>query len=221
MLHAMTDAARRPDVHPDPNEMLSRLLDGDVSAQDVEDSCRQWQRDEQARATWHRYQMIGDVLRSDELASHAARDARFLAGLRTRLAAEPVPLAPAPLEPRTLPATRQSRVSTRRWLVPAAMAAGFMVVGVAVVVLRPSGNGFDALQREQMAATAPADGSGLRRDRNVSQPAPGQTLVINGQLIRDARLDAYFEAHRGAVGAMPSATPGGALRSVEILVPER
>lgn len=217
----MTDAARRHDVQPAPNELLSRLLDGDVAAQDVEDSCRHWQHDERARATWHSYQMIGDVLRSDELASNATRDARFLAHLRTRLAAEPVPLAPAPLETRSVSSTTHARESSRRWLVPVAVAAGFVVVGAAVVVLSPSGNGFDALEREQVAATAPADGGSLRRDRSVSQPAQGQTLVINGQLIRDARLDAYFEAHRGAVGAMPSATPGGALRSVEILVPER
>jgi sigma-E factor negative regulatory protein RseA len=53
-------------------------------------------------------------------------------------------------------------------------------------------------------------------------PASSQGLmVLDGQVIRDARLDAYFEAHRGAVGPVPSAMPGGALRSVEILVPQR
>lgn len=222
MLHPMTDAARRSDTHLAPNELLSRLLDGDVGAQDVEASCRHWQHDEQARITWHRYQLIGDVLRSDELAASAARDACFLARLRTQLASEPVPLAPAPLQQPAAAPVAPVREPARRWLAPAAaVAAGFMVVGAAVVVLRPAGNGFDALEREQLAVTAPNQGPVAARVERVASPASGQVLVLDGQLIRDVRLDAYFEAHRGALGAVPSATPGGALRSVEILVPGR
>lgn len=218
----MTDAARRPEAPLAPNELLSRLIDGDAAAHDAEASCRHWQQGGQVRETWHCYQLIGDVLRSDELASSGDHDARFLARLRTQLAAEPVPLAPAPL-PRPADARAPvPREAARRWMLPAAaVAAGFMVVGAAVVVLQPTSRGFDALEREPIAA-APRSAGGLSpRVERVAAPASGQTLRMDGQLIRDARLDAYFEAHRGALGAVPTATPGGALRSVEILVPER
>jgi sigma-E factor negative regulatory protein RseA len=106
-------------------------------------------------------------------------------------------------------------------MAPAAAVAGFVAVGVTVVALRPDAapGGFD----ERLAASPPADYGVMRRVGSSALPASGsgQMLVVDGQLIRDARLDAYFEAHRGAVGGGPSAVPGGALRSVEILVPQR
>jgi hypothetical protein len=74
---------------------------------------------------------------------------------------------------------------------------------------------------DRMAITQTPGSDTLRRVRSSAAPASAQALVIDGQVIRDARLDAYFEAHRGALGVVPSAVPGGALRSVEILVPQR
>lgn len=201
-------------------EHLSSLVDGEAEPAATEQSCRQWRGDVQVRRDWHAYQLIGDVLRSDELARPAARDAAFLARLRERLADEPVPLAPAPvLQP---PARAQ-----RRWMAPAAAVAGFVAVGVAVVVLREGGPGSAGMAgaptgwNTPVSATAPAEFGLTRRVGGAAAPSASQA-TLDGQLIRDARLDAYFEAHRGAVGAMPSAVPGGgALRSVEILVPQR
>jgi hypothetical protein len=63
-----------------------------------------WRDDARARETWHAYHLIGDVLRSEELAHAPARDEAFLAGLRQRLAAEPAILAPAPVRPAAKPA---------------------------------------------------------------------------------------------------------------------
>jgi hypothetical protein len=77
--------------------------------------------------------------------------------------------------------------------------------------------GWDA----RIAVTQPPGSDTLRRVGGGAAPSAAQALVIDGQVIRDARLDAYFEAHRGALGVVPSAVPGGALRSVEILVPQR
>jgi sigma-E factor negative regulatory protein RseA len=41
--------------------------------------------------------------------------------------------------------------------------------------------------------------------------------VVDGQLIRDARLDSYLRAHRGGLSAMP----GGAVGRFETVVLER
>lgn len=210
------NAARRTDAsgHAPQGELLSSLIDGECHVDVADGACERWRSDPQLRDDWHTYHLIGDVLRSDELASHPAGQADFMKGLRQRLASEPVPMAPAPLV--TAPT---ARADVRRWRLPVAAVAGFVVVGAAVVVMRPdpSGRGWD----QAVVATQPAGNTGLRQVSSVQPPASAQSLVIDGQLIRDARLDAYFEAHRGAVGPLPTAIPGGALRSVEILVPQR
>ncbi|MFY9513712.1 MAG: sigma-E factor negative regulatory protein, partial [Rubrivivax sp.] len=57
--------------------LLSALVDGECDS--ARAGCDAWREDADARATWHRYQLIGDVLRSDDLATHPQRDAAFLA----------------------------------------------------------------------------------------------------------------------------------------------
>lgn len=118
----------------DTRARLSALADGDAQA--AEAACAGWRDDAEARRTWHAYQLIGDVMRSDDLARPAARDAAFLAGLRERLAAEPVVLAPAPA---SVPARRR-----QHWLLPVAAAAGFVVVAGVLAVARISQPGADA-----------------------------------------------------------------------------
>ncbi|HNK20223.1 MAG TPA: sigma-E factor negative regulatory protein, partial [Piscinibacter sp.] len=77
-------------------ERLSALVDGEAADDDVKQACVDWRGDAKARQSWHAYQLIGDVLRSDDLASAAGRDEAFLRRLRARLADEPVVLAPQP-----------------------------------------------------------------------------------------------------------------------------
>lgn len=207
---------------PTPDrEWLSRLADGDAAADELEQACKHWRSSPDMQADWHAYHLIGDVMRSDELSSRPARDAAFLQALRTRLVQEPVPLAPMPVAADGRARDARVGLRSRRWLAPAAAVAGVAAVGVSVLVMRsgpegPTGWG------QPMAVVQPSGGEALRRVVNApTSAASSQSLVIDGQVIRDARLDAYFEAHRGAAGPMPSAVPGGALRSVEILVPQR
>lgn len=213
-----------PNRQPDPDsaeglqarEHLSSFVDGECQPAMVEDACRRWRHDDDLRNTWRTYHVIGEVLRSDEVGASPRGDAAFLLALRERLADEPVPLAPSPLLP---PAPAPGRDRAWRWMAPAAAVAGFVVVGFAVVALRPEAapGGFD----DRLAASPPVDSSITRRVSSAAVPASGQVLVVDGQLIRDAQLDAYFEAHRGAIGVGPSAVPGGALRSVDFLAPQR
>lgn len=70
------------------NEKLSKLMDGqDLSADALADVAR----DEQARATWARYHLIGDVLR-DGLGDVAPNT--FAASLADKIDLEPTVLAP-------------------------------------------------------------------------------------------------------------------------------
>jgi sigma-E factor negative regulatory protein RseA len=205
---------------------LSALADGDADALDR--GLAAWRQDPAARARWHSYHLIGDVLRSDELVQTASHDAAFLAQLRTRLADEPVPLAPAPLTPA---ATRQPPSGLRAWtarmVLPAAAAAGFLVVAAALVVTQQTepeaagGVGF---------AQSPASSGGQAFLASAPAPLPtaatrslASSVPIDSTYLRNAELDRYLEAHSGAMGGSFVA-PGGGKRLVDFashVQPER
>jgi sigma-E factor negative regulatory protein RseA len=69
---------------PATREQLSALADGELDAAAVGHACAGWHGDAEQRETWHAYHLIGDVMRSDDLASDTARDAAFLGALRAR-----------------------------------------------------------------------------------------------------------------------------------------
>lgn len=193
--------------------LLSALADGDPDA--LDESCARWRDDPEARRTWHAYQLIGDVMRSEDLASTASRDAAFLAGLRARLAEEPVVLAPEPIERPPVAAPPAVAVARRRhgWLAPAAVAAGFVAVAGVVVVTRMS----SVPPGGAVLADAPATPGLSLATTGAAAP---RALVVEGRLIRDARLDAYLRAHRDAMAGGAAALPGGVPRNVEVMAPE-
>lgn len=196
-----------PDDSPgrDSRSWLSAAVDGDEQALDR--ACAAWRSDAQTRATWHTYHLIGDAMRSSELANRPAHDEAFLATLRTRLAAEPVVLAPQPL-----PAA--ARRTPGAWRVPAAVAAGFAVVAGVLVVSRlstPTESGAPAL-----ASASSAPGAGAVRAAG-GLPVAGETAVNSNGYIRDARLDEYLRAHQAARGAI--GVPGGGLRRADVELP--
>ena len=85
----------REPVAPDPDDprwSISALADGEGLPADCARGLAAWAAgDAAARASWHSYHLIGDVLRSGELASPPGHDQQFLAALQLRLAAEPAP----------------------------------------------------------------------------------------------------------------------------------
>jgi sigma-E factor negative regulatory protein RseA len=181
----------------DPRHWLSALADGDAQALDR--ACAQWRDDGDARQTWHTYHLIGDVMRSDELAAAPARDAAFLAALRTRLAAEPVVLAPAPVA--AVPSSRRSV-----WLLPAAVAAGLALVAGVMVVAHVGQPG----QGGEAATLAAASSPRLAAAQGQASP------IVVGNIIRDARLDEYMRVHQATGGYVPIPAPGGTLRRVDV-----
>lgn len=192
------DPARRPAAATAADDLLegraalSAAMDGDAQA--MARACRAYREDEALRGTWHAYHLIGDVMRSSELASAAPRDAEFLASLRQRLAEEPVVLAP---QPAVVAAPR------RRWAFPAAAAAS--VAGVAVVA------GALVLSRSEVPGSAP----GLATAPPVLQLAgePGARPVARDGVLRDERLDEFLRVHQGTHGGFalprPETRPAG------------
>lgn len=197
-----------------PMDELSSLMDGELDASAVGRACGQWRDDPEVRANWHAYHVIGDVLRSDELASDGGHDAAFLAAFRQRLAQEPVVLAPAPMG-----VVAQVAVTRRRaWVTPAAIAAGFVAVAGVLVVTQVSG-GLSLLGTQADASLAKAQSPSPVMVVSVGGAASAgaaddlPAVVPNGRLIRDVRLDEYLAAHKKFGGSSVPGGPSGFLRN--------
>ncbi len=181
----MSSAPLRPrpaaTAAPQP-DWLSAAADGDAEALDR--ALRVLREGDtpaaaRVRADWQAYHLIGDVLRSPELAAPPGHDAAFMAGLRERLAAEPVVLAPAAL---AAPAPRPVR-----WRLPAAAvasAAGVAVVAGLLVMARGGG--------EAPGAAVPLAAAPVLRDG----------------VLRDARIEEFMRVHQGAAGGLTLLPPG-------------
>jgi sigma-E factor negative regulatory protein RseA len=194
-------------------ERLSALLDGEVDGAACDDACASWKADPALRRDWHTWHLIGDVLRSDDLASSSGRDQRFLDALRLRMAQEPVVLAPAP---RASSVAVASRRPPSRWMVPSAVAAGFVLVAGTFAVLR-GGEPVVPSAATSMAKASPD--AALLREASLRQPAAEpapEVVVVNGKLIRDARLDRYLAAHKEFAGTSALGVPSTFLRSATV-----
>ena len=204
-------------------ERLSALVDGELEADATARACGHWRESGEARSSWHAYHVIGDVLRSEDLACDPARDAGFLEAFRARLKDEPVVLAPQPSSavvprPAVANASRSSRWS---WMAPSAVAAGFVAVaGVLVLTRGPSGpvDGAAGAGLAQAGPAVPTVATLVGATPPASEP---QALVLNGKLIRDARLDRYLAAHKQFAGSSALGVPSGFLRNATAIESER
>ena len=218
-----------PELNPAAAEQLSALADGELEAGAVAAACASWRDDESARARWHSYQLIGDVLRSDDLASSAEKDAAFMAALRTRLSTEAVVLAPEPLLAAVAAddhrsAGRAGRARGWSWMAPSAVAAGFVAVAGILMVTQAPAPGIDS-GGAVMSSARPSE-SGVMMVAAPAASASGlmvepQALVADGQLIRDAGLDRYLAAHKQFAGVSVLGMPSGFVRSAATEAPKR
>lgn len=204
----MADAVQREQQR----QRLSALMDGELGGEDVARLCRDWRDDGELRVTWHAYHLIGDVMRSADLAHDAAHDEAFLQALRRRLADEPVVMAPAATVASATPARRH------RWTAPLAVAAGFVAVAGVMVVTRLAAPGADAPQAVAARPAAPAVAA--MRVSAVPAAVPAPAPGVDGVLIRDAQLDRYLQAHK-QYGPSAALVPGGVVRSTANVVPQR
>jgi sigma-E factor negative regulatory protein RseA len=210
-------------------ERLSSLVDGELDDDAAARACGDWRESGAARSSWHAYHVIGDVLRSDDLACDAARDAGFLVALRARLKDEPVVLAPHPLGSSASAAAALARAAhgARRnrssWMASSAVAAAFVALAGVVVLTRglaPSIGGPAGQSLAQIVPAAqPMTASMLTAPMAVaSEP---RALVASGAVIRDARLDRYLAAHKQFAGSSALGVPSGFLRNATAIETER
>lgn len=133
------------------------------------------------RAAWSEYHLIGDALRSDDLAVHPGASHGFLRGFAARLDAEPHVLAPVAV-PHS--ASRFGLATVRRRIVP-----GLAVAAAAATL------SWIVLPQLQRADVAPVRSAAVA-PRQPSVQAVAMTGASDANIIRDARLDQYLEAHQ-------------------------
>lgn len=186
----------------DPRWLLSALADGEADAAELGRGCAAWSAGEASRERWHAYHLIGDVLRSENLASAPGHDRAFLERLNLRLDAEPAVLAPQPLQAAAPP-------RRRGWALPVAMAAGVMALATVLVVTIGPGGGSST----SMLAAAPAAPAVIAVAASAA-PVVAEVAPPGGRIVRDAQLDRYLRAHRDYATALPGSLPGGSGRSI-------
>lgn len=159
------------------SERISALMDGEL---EDSESCllvEQFRRDDEARATWETYHLVGDVLRGDLRPG-------LTGALARRLAAEPTVLAPMAGR------SRGAAHALRYALSAAAGVAGVaFVVWMAAPAIGPgTGVPLSVAQGPGSAGTPPA-------------PAPS-TARAGDRQVRD-----YLFAHQQSAAVLPPVTP--------------
>lgn len=192
-----------------PNERVCDLVDGHMPDGECAQAFDALLSDRQAVQTWHAYHVIGDVLRSAELAPTSS-DHAFLERLERRLANEPGrPAANAGDQAAHNANPSSANAPVFRWKTLAGV-AGLALVGVVGLGLwTQTGQRGDAQMLAQ-SATAPR--------------APMPLVAADtdaGTMLRDARLDELMAAHRQLGGHSALQVPAGFLRSATYEGPAR
>ncbi len=174
-------------------ERLSAFVDGELTVEEHLSGIFS-ELDHEGRAAWSEYHLIGDVLRSDELALSAAASHSFMTGFAARFEAEPHVLAPAALPAAREGASRVGRIlALRHRVVPTLAVAAAAATLTWIVVPQMRGGPGLAGGGAQLASVASSQGV----QRVAMNAAPEQTAAVqDGNIIRDARLDEYLEAHQ-------------------------
>jgi len=190
-------------------EHVSALMDGAVEG-DALSLAMDCAQQPEGREAWHIYHLVGDVLRSPELAAGADSQV-FLARLQQRLAAEPAPAAPVAAQVSEVvaaPAPQAANTAVFRLK----MAAGFASLAVVAAV---GWNSWGSLQGNgpaatQLAVAAPA--------ASGAQPASDASAAV---MLRDPRLDELLAAHRQFGNTSALQMPAGFLRNATFAAPAR
>ncbi|AVO43033.1 sigma-E factor negative regulatory protein [Simplicispira suum] len=195
-------------------ELLSALADGELEGEELAQALALCTQDA-SRASWHTYHLIGDVLRSPELA-RASDSERLLLRLRTELAQSPaqsttassdIPISAEPVV--RVPGSSAANDSIWRWKLVAGFASMAAVAAIgwnSLSVLRG-----EQPQAAQLAAAAPPAASAPTELAQAGAPV----------MIRDPRLDELLAAHKQFGGASALQMPAGFLRNATFEAPER
>ncbi len=224
-------------------QAISALADGRLQGDELAQTLSLLQTSSSARATWHAYHVVGDVLRSGAGQSRASLsnpsdDVAFAERLRVRLAQEPTPQARDAGDAigRSRPSNATKLIADYAANTPAGeqfdaktpvlgqqqaandsfwkLAAGFAsVVAVGALAWNLLG-GSGADSGAQLAQRA---NEPVAVAQNANPPANNPNVVLvatpNGDMLRDARLLQMMTAHKQFGGVSALQAPAGFLRN--------
>jgi sigma-E factor negative regulatory protein RseA len=214
---------------------LSALADGELRTDDEWAQCLAAADSGDAEWTTRLagYQVIGDVLRGTNPVLGAQKPTDFLAGVRTRLAAEEVRPTPAPaLRPvaaTTSAVTGHVRAPAAndavfRWKLVAGFASLAAVMAVSWTLLGTSpGSTGSPTGGGQMALLSNPQGAAQVQTAGAASQT-GQDVLVNtpqGMVIRDAQLEERLAEHRQYGGMSALQMPAGFLRNATYDAPGR
>jgi sigma-E factor negative regulatory protein RseA len=191
--------------------LVSSLVDGQLRGHDFAKAVESIHSDANSRAAWQSYHVIGDVLRSPELAEHA-RDTDFLARFQSRLAADAdAQLAHKPRSPNSAPsdlparpARPASRASANESVFAWKLTAGFASLAAVVAIGWSMASGLTGSSGgAQLAQAAPP----------AQTSSTGSGVSESAVMIRDPNLDALLAAHKQFGGGTALQMPSGFLRN--------
>ena len=221
-----------------PFEALSALVDGEATPLEVARACTAWRDDAKVRAHWSTYQLIGDVMRSDEMAE-ASGSADFLKSFRARLSQEPVILAPAGLTGRAqpmvvdvaVPQLTQVPLRRRVWAGPMAVAACFVMI-VGALVTNQGGLGGGSVNpgdRMALVQTFPSGGMALASLAGIPSSTDSASASFTqgaispsdaqGAAWRDSQLEQVLQGRHGATQDRSFESRDGVVRPVGFEAP--
>jgi sigma-E factor negative regulatory protein RseA len=216
-------------------DWVSALADGQLQGDDFAQALALLNDSREARATWHAYHVVGDVLRSGGSAV-GHDEAGFVARLQARLVDEPCGLLTRPAE-LSMPliainSVAESSYSVRaggqkhyeresanhasfRWKMLAGCASLVAVAAIGWNVLGVTGAVNSA---GQLAQAQPALGNGQEAATTVTASAESNAQQV---MIRDPHLDALMAAHKQFGGTSALQMPAGFLRNATFEGPSR
>lgn len=199
------------------SELMSALADGQLLGDEFAQALRTCRSDEAALSCWNTYHLIGDVLRSPELAAFpkaSGKELEFLARLSMRIAQEPgvplltgaqrasaaveVPEAPIALTHHRGPASNDGSF---RWKLVAGLAS---LAAVSAIAWNAAG----------LLLPVPSP--------QLAQASPAQIVVASpqGPVVRDAGLEELLAAHRQLGARSVLQEPSGFLRNAAFDLPQ-
>ena len=198
-------------------EQFSALMDGRLPGGELSEVMGAMNApDGEARDCWHLYHLIGDVLRSSDLAAYG-RDPGLAQRVSASIASQPI-AQPAPSsEPLQAGAHSYAERPAAndglfRWKMVAGLASFAAVAAVGWGVLSGAG--------PQPVGSQLAQGPGSTPGQVLAVAAPAQTVSSAGDvdasapvMLRDARLDELLAAHRQAAGGSSIGGASGFLRN--------
>lgn len=195
-------------------QLISDLADGRVGGQAFVDAVELVGAGSEGQEVWHRYHLIGDVMRGvDSLSVQSGVD--FVRGFRAKLALEPVfPLAPRVGEllamPRDTEVTAAPGKSANdgvfRWRLVAGMAS-------LTAVLAVGWNMVEGFKVNSGAPMASLTGTQVNQQALASLANGTPADKAPQVMLRDPHLDALMAAHKQFGGTSALQMPAGFIRN--------